>query len=783
VKRIFILGFIATLLLSSCDAFIEAETQMASPPADEVSQNAQSQTLAPDERQFSWASRGIRLDNIALNEICFLPADGEYPYIEIKNYSAEAKPLAGYSIQNQDGQQIILPGDLPLLASGALFLILFDGQGGWEGNFYHAEGGDFLNIASDRIVLMGEEGDIIDQAVWGNDQPEGIMLGSGGIQEDLVAGSSIGRAGDSSLSSWFSWAVFHPEITSPGSPNPQPSVEVMLPLNGAFFKSPYVELTWYAVPGADRYQVQIARDEAFTDLVMDAITTAPMKNTNPLVEGTYFWRVQASNANGSTSIFSPVHSFEVIPNEGSTAAENTPKSVKLEVIPVFQQKDSPMLLLEAGQENGAHAWNKAHQGYAPDDPADSANSVLASIIMLNHYYGGNMTQDRLGYEIYKDRFPGPEMDLAYGSGPTMVEIQQMLTYALGEPKKEWHTSNQVAQTSFDDFIQVVLESIDSGNPVIALVPGHSLVISGYETSSGNTRLLVNDPAVGSYTVTASSVNWTHAFSVSEPQIAGLEDSLLIDSDRDGILDFDESERFHTDPYTSDSDEDGIPDGAEVRASVFDDQFGYGRQHQLNTRDIDQDGLAMELDIDSDNGGCLDGFEDRDKNGVINSPIEGSNLNPLDDRCYALEMTKSFQDDWGTTLVTWIGSFDLDPQQHIFGQGVTMLSHAGPCTDSELRATFSIKGKAEESLMVEFIHLKTFEVSTFSPREIKNGCSLGQAIDENWAVSYGVYGGMPPVVEIPMPIEGSETILEFNTPSDAPRQARIYLVVRPVGGGN
>jgi hypothetical protein len=58
-----------------------------------------------------------------------------------------------------------------------------------------------------------------------------------------------------------------------------------------------------------------------------------------------------------------------------------------------------MLQLENRRQNGAHAWDRDHKAYDEADPADNMNCVLASVAMVNRFYGGNLTQDRIGDEV------------------------------------------------------------------------------------------------------------------------------------------------------------------------------------------------------------------------------------------------------------------------------------------------------------------------------------------------------------------------------------------------
>lgn len=98
-----------------------------------------------------------------------------------------------------------------------------------------------------------------------------------------------------------------------------------------------------------------------------------------------------------------------------------------------------------------------------------------------------------------------------------------------------------------------------------------------------------------------------------------------DSDGDGLMDYDEIERFGTDPDNPDSDGDGIGDKTEifsytVRDTVTDKDSSTWKigLTQLTYADIDGDGLRAELDFDSDGGGKADGEEDKNKNDLKGS---------------------------------------------------------------------------------------------------------------------------------------------------------------------
>jgi hypothetical protein len=576
-----------------------------------------------------------------LNEICFASEDGQPQFIELKNIGSGGAALAGMELSNEANQTYQLPDGLTLLAPGTFFLIVFDGQDKLDGLTLHANRTGFLNPTSGWVALTGKDGAQLDRVAWGDGQVGQVNLSGGGVEEDPEPGMTIGRYPLATETDPAEWVGFAPEQATPGKVNPIPVVQVLLPLSGALLAPQDATLDWYPVAGATQYTVQVSQDVTFATLQLSQTVSDPSLTVSSLSAGTYYWRVQAIDAGGSQAEFSPVNMI-TLQDPGASGALFAPASTGTLPLPVpliYQHKDTPMLLLESQNETGAHAWDVAHPGLDPKDPADKANCVLASIAMLNHYYGGNLSQDRIGYYIRKNARPAgrPEGDLNYGIGFDNDEATILLKYALSvEP-----TVRPMVTTTVETFWRDIKVSIDAGRPVLANTTKHAFVIIGYYTAKGDSYVKINDPWYGTYDVNISHPeqsklkrDWATYFLIPSGAKGTRDDPAIFqDSDGDGVINIDESERFHTDPFIADTDQDGVNDKRDIASGVFDLLHGYAFRPSGNGRDIDGDKIPTELDEDSDNGGCLDGTEDTNGDGKYEPELgETYNFDPKDDMC-------------------------------------------------------------------------------------------------------------------------------------------------------
>ena len=465
-----------------------------------------------------------------------------------------------------------------------------------------------------------------------------------------------------------------------------------MPLNGAVIELLSFQLTWYPAPGALEYRVQVSADEAFSTLTTEQSVNAPALNVE-LQPGTYFWRVQAIPGDGVATDFSPVQKITVNPGFSNTGHGAAPQRQTALAVPYMSQhKDTAMLLLESKNENGPHAWDVPHPEMDPTDPADNANCALASIAMINAYLGGDLSQDRLGYELYKDVWPGPEYDLNYGYGLNAAQEEQLLTFAL-----EAAPTYRSEPETLDTFWAEVQWEIDAGRPIFGTKPGHAFVITGYYEDTSTRYLMINDPSIGQYAVDFEAVRWTKYFMISPDSLPVLsEPEIGMDSDGDGIVDFDETERFGTDAHSDDSDQDKVKDKDDVRASIYDDHFGYAITGDLIGRDYDDDGIAIELDEDSDDGGCFDGMEDFDLDGKFKEP-ETYNFDDGDDACFSgrdeilLDFTKVYDDGSHHQRLRTYATYSLRPLEQGKLEGLARItySHTGEFSSEECSGTHTI----------------------------------------------------------------------------------------------
>ncbi len=591
---------------------------------------------------------------LVLAEIGFDPPPGDPQFIEIANAAADPVDLADLRLE-ADGRPIEIAPEGSTVGSGERLLVVLDGPKDPESHVVHTAGD--LGRADGNVRLLGPDQQLLDSVAWGPGQAGAVSMAVGDfVPPSIEAGTTIGRApgADQALTP-TEWVVYQPAAASPGEVNSVPTVPVLLPLDGAILEASDATLEWYPVRGAASYQVQVGTETTFADPLVDETVAEPTVDLGSLGPGAYVWRVQAIAADGSMSDESTVSGFTLGGSTRGTPASGVGSvdvTKRLGVPFRAQRKDTKMLLLEEPNETGhPHSWDAPHDRPSKDDPADQLNCAIAMIAMINNFYGGDLSQDRIGYEIFKDRQPGPEEDLNYGYGLTAYapgaippggedQTLKAFAFALGAP-----VTFKFGHSSFDEVWASVTSSIDAGRPVAGAGEHHGYVVTGYTLRADGHRIMhVNDPARGSYSVDLSTGKG-NAASVSlwlmpaNVKARKQEPGVSTDTDGDRVVDFDETERFKTNPNKKDTDGDKVDDKPDVASGVFEPTYGYALKPGAGNRgrDFDGDNKPTELDPDSDHGGCLDGDEDTNGDGR-RADKETWNFDAADDICGDLSGT-------------------------------------------------------------------------------------------------------------------------------------------------
>lgn len=317
-----------------------------------------------------------------------------------------------------------------------------------------------------------------------------------------------------------------------------------------------------------------------------------------------------------------------------------------------QRKDTRMVCMDGCPLHGEEAWNAPHPDTLNHGDKNCTRAALAMIASLG---GCRLSQDRISYHIFE------EVEPQISEGEWSVELgtpygdlgHQVPTPALSSaiPALEWLYGKPPGSVSviaagpaaFDDgipdSINSIKEFIDAGRPLIRNTRTHSTVIDGYailrlSTAEELMFIRVLDPAH------KEPFSWIEfespeiAYYLAPPRTGRPmrcdEPQITQDTDNDGLVDFDEINRLHTDPTISDTDNDLLPDMTDMYGYLFDPDGNY----RMGNRDLDGDGVPKELDPDNDkpdNNGVKDGCEDINRNGFLDADgSESDNFDETDD---------------------------------------------------------------------------------------------------------------------------------------------------------
>lgn len=157
----------------------------------------------------------------------------------------------------------------------------------------------------------------------------------------------------------------------------------LLSAPGARVRNAAPALQWSGVVGAEAYRVQLARDAAFADIVLDERTPEPrLTPAHELKPGAYHWRVASMEANGQGP-FSPPQSFTFDPlpgapelNQGAPVFAQDALTLTLPPPPAGLRYE---LVLARDTERTQVVWRgESHDGQVHVAPVEPENYYLAA---------------------------------------------------------------------------------------------------------------------------------------------------------------------------------------------------------------------------------------------------------------------------------------------------------------------------------------------------------------------------------------------------------------------
>ena len=410
-----------------------------------------------------------------------------------------------------------------------------------------------------------------------------------------------------------------------------------------------VKLAWNSVNGAKSYVVSVYKKKD-NSLVTRQTVQNNLVELN-LSAGAYLWNVSSFAENGNQIDSSQTYSA----NEGNTIyiLQMDEHNIKVRekkivnVTPFAARKDTKLLDPMWGSLLDQKEWNKEHTSHATFDEEESNRCWAVATHMLNNYYGGTMTQDEIKIYGMKYQYPG-NGSLYYfihgeqhgGTAGTTIETMRYLfgeTPTMGSGMPSLSTVRTALNRSVPDPILVAISWKNKGNHQTQddEMPGHMMVIDGYavldetiDFDDGNSvaagsvvyHFLNLDNNGTSYWMTANSFNYDfYLIAENRARVGRTDYRVSYDSDGDGVMDYDEIERFKSNAYNYDSDKDDLNDFKEIYAfvkpcTVKNPEVGC---RSFDYLDSDGDKLVTYWDWDSDDGGEKDGSEDARGSNMFN----------------------------------------------------------------------------------------------------------------------------------------------------------------------
>ena len=356
---------------------------------------------------------------------------------------------------------------------------------------------------------------------------------------------------------WFSFT---------SNDNPAETVSVPLPIKTSA-NQPIIKqipgdnnvlFSWLPVDGVNSYRV-IVRDKNDND-----VYNLETQNTSvvlPVAQGNYNWTVIGDDEFKVYDDIDGGKHYDLYNIDIIEANINTKTFNQLKIHEIKARRDSYMLDLQQLDRIDDN-WDRPNLESNTVGWYEQERCWAVAIEVMNHYYGGDLLQDEI---VFKGKYKPNEPLLSpfRQEGNKTQETIELLKWALNINNLDDLNYNEGTPS-----YEIVKYAIDHEKLIYISVPQHDMVIYGYVGDADNYAFYYAFAGDNNGNVTTSlnykePIDYYFIPNVVRNNVTMSDYRVHIDTDGDGITNFEEEERFQTSPFLADSDDDGIEDKREI----------------------------------------------------------------------------------------------------------------------------------------------------------------------------------------------------------------------------